>query len=46
LEAQRHSHDTSGVVSLVVKNAIERPKKKKLVAIKGKFVTVEVRFFY
>eukprot|EP00210_Caulerpa_lentillifera_P009698 g9253.t1 len=41
LEERRHSHDRTGVVSLVLKNAIERPKKKKLVAVKGKLVTVE-----
>ena len=33
-------HDAPGVVSLLLRNAEERDTKEKLVAIKGKFVSV------
>ena len=36
-----HRHDSSGLVSLVVKEAVERPVKERLVAMKGKLVTIK-----
>jgi hypothetical protein len=34
-------HDSSGLVSLVVKEAVERPVKERLVAMKGQLVTIK-----
>lgn len=42
LDQHRHQHDTPGTVSLIIKSAEIRPVKKKLVAMKGKLITVEV----
>ena len=43
MDEKRHVHDAKGVVSLIIKDANVRPPKKKLVAVKGKFETIEVR---
>lgn len=42
LENKQHLNDASGLVSLVVKSAVERQTKSRLVAVQGKLVTVEV----
>jgi peptidyl-prolyl cis-trans isomerase B (cyclophilin B) len=38
-----HLHDTSGLISLTVKEATERPIEEKLIAKGGKFVTIELQ---
>ena len=43
MDEKRHVHDAKGVVSLIIKDPNVRPPKKKLVTVKGKFETVEVR---